>query len=151
MLKAADLDLIIVSGIDGGDVRGRNQVIPVFGFNISTDKLVRVDILDTHGNDFFFQFDSGPQKGGIEGFGLLEHDIGKACIPLYPLLQGVYRLPTAGHRTVNTFCSDQQGAFNGIVVEYRQQLALQSLGVANPDETIQCADDDGVGFYSVQR
>ncbi len=51
--------LVLITGIDEHYVRWLNELIPVFSLHISTHAFVRIYILNTHGHNFFFEFNLG--------------------------------------------------------------------------------------------
>ncbi len=80
--EGPDSNLIVIAGIDADHIRIRNQCVPVLRGDISTDDFLRVDIRNTHGDDFLLEFDPCSQERPNCRLGLFVHQLFEAIICL---------------------------------------------------------------------
>src|SRR5690606_23280239 len=59
VFESADLDFVLVTGVDQDNVRIRDQVVPLLRLHVGADNPLGVDAIDAHGDDFFLEFDLG--------------------------------------------------------------------------------------------
>ena len=61
--KCADGILVFITGINNQYFRVRNQVVPLFRLNVGANRVLRIDPVDAHSDNFFFELDLSAVEG----------------------------------------------------------------------------------------
>ena len=159
-LELADADLVVISGVDGNDILGRDEVIPVLRLDIGADNPGRVGTRNAHGDDFLLQSHLHAQKGLVLGPAFLVLQIRKAG---QAAQIGEHRLNTRlrpGDRAIDAFAGEQQGAEDVVRLAHRFDLPLQGRICGERSKLVQRSDKitghgDGLdhlaGYIASQR
>ena len=105
--ERAELDFIVVSGIDERDVRVGEKIVPIFWLDVCAHSLSRVDVVNAHRDDLFLEPDLGPTEGHLITKGFFVCQLAKARLLTKVCKYGIDPFSRAGDGAVDAFVSQE--------------------------------------------
>ncbi len=141
--EGADLDFVVVAGVDEDHVGGGDEVIPVGGLYIGADGGVGVGARITDGDDLTLQAHAQAGEGGRFGSRFLVGEICKSGKGAQGVKHGVDAGAGAGEGGVDAFRRQQEGAFDADTVAEGDEAGLKSFAISQGSELIERGHDEG--------
>lgn len=117
-LKGADLDLVVIAGVDQHNIVLRDQIVPVFWLDVISHIGRWINLGLPHGHDFFLEFHFHPQKRWLVSKTFLVNQRSTAR-----------QRPDMGQNRVNTYPRSCNGAVDALT--RNQQRSLDPLRIAD--------------------
>ena len=135
--EGADLVLVVVARIHQQHVRIRQQRVPVLGFHPGPGHGAGVDAVNTHGDDFLFQFHLGAAERRRVVQRLLAFDGPDPRVVLEPLQHPVNAVPRSCDGAVDSLGRQQQGSPHPVFGHPCMQWPLEATVCIQTDELVQ--------------